>query len=158
MSRINIQFSDKALQNHLSKIIDSIEKKERKAILRKGSRIVAKQLKADTPVDSGALAQSVRPITWTRSRDYFVGHMAKPARYNRKKGKATDPFFAAFLNEGWTHTWKPRPIGAVKKGTKNAFIRYIGKHKNFIQKATDKAAPATLKKIESEVAKIISNP
>lgn len=156
--KIQIIFNDKDLQQRLKKTIDGFEKKKKKAILRKGAVIVAKQLQADTPTDSGALKASVKAMTWARSPDYFASFAKKPVRYNRKKKIDSDPYYAAFLNEGWTHTWFGRPRGAQKKGTKGAMTSYIGKHKNFIQDATNKAASRVQEKIEEEVKKIINNP
>ncbi len=149
MANIRIDFNDKDLQKRLNDLTKRFVKRKKKAILRKGAVIVAKQLKTDTPEDTGNLSKTVKPKTWSRSEDYFAGHI---------KNAATDPYFAAFLNEGWTHRWDPRPIGAKKKEEPAAFERYIGKHKNFIQKATQKAAPQVIEKIKQEVIKEIQRP
>ena len=157
---IRLQVNDADLQKRLQSLLKAFDKKEKKAILRKAARIVKKQMVRDTPKDTGALSKTIREKTWSRSPDYFVGPMAKPAVYNPDKKKATDPFFAAFLNEGWQHTWVkvgPDRYAAKPKGTKGPGIktRFISKHKNFILKATEKASPEALAKIEAEVKKKI---
>jgi hypothetical protein len=156
MSRIAITFDDKELQKRLEGLVKRFDKKTKKAILRKGAVIVAKTLKAQTPKDTGSLTKMVTPMTWSRSEDYFASFNKKKLVYNRRKKKAVDPFFAAFLNEGWTHTWKPIPHGAQKKGTDGAMVQNITKHKGFIEQATRSASPAVVTKIEKEVIREIA--
>jgi HK97 gp10 family phage protein len=150
-----ITFQDKDLQKRLKELADKFDKRTKKAILRKGATIVAKQLRQDTPSDTGSLKKTVKPMTWSRTEDYFASFSAKSLIYNPDKQKAIDPFYAAFLNEGWQHTWLPRPKGAQKKGTQGAMTRKITKHKNFIERATQKASPAVVEKVKTEVIKTI---
>lgn len=156
MSRIAITFDDKELQKRLEGLVKKFNKKTKKAILRKGAVIVARTLKAQTPKDTGSLTKTVTPMTWSRSEDYFASFNKKKRVYNPDKKKAVDPFFAAFLNEGWTHTWKPIPHGAQKKGTDGAMVQNITKHKGFINQATRSASPAVVAKIEKEVIREIT--
>lgn len=153
-----ITFNDKDLQRRLDVLVKRFDKKTKKAILRKGAVIVAKELKQQTPTDTGSLKKMVKPMTWSRSEDYFASFSAKTLVYNPDKQQAVDPFYAAFLNEGWQHTWLPKPKGAQKKGTHGAMTRKITRHKNFIGKATLSASPEVVRKIESEVVRIISAP
>jgi len=157
MSRIAITFDDKELQKRLEGLVKKFDKKTKKAILRKGAVIVAKTLKAQTPKDTGSLAKMVTPMTWSRSEDYFASFNKKKLTYNPDKKKAVDPFYAAFLNEGWTHRWLPVPVGAVKEKDPRKYNQEnITKHKGFIEQATRSASPAVVSKIEKEVIKEIA--
>lgn len=154
-----ITFQDKDLQKRLKELADRFDKRTKKAILRKGATIVAKQLKQDTPTDTGSLKKTVKPMTWSRTEDYFASFSAKTLIYNPDKQKAIDPFYAAFLNEGWTHRWLPPPVGAVKeKDKRDKNVEHIDKHKNFIERATQKASPAVVEKVRTEVIKKIQRP
>ena len=140
---IRISWDDKELVDKLNKITKDLSNRQRKNILRKGANIASKQLKQDTPVDSGDLKSTVQPMTFRKSPDYFSSFKSKKAiskKKNKEEGSTVDPFYAAFLNEGFT------PGGGSKKLTK---------HKGFIQESLDKAAPRVLKKIEEEVKKVI---
>ena len=158
MANIRLSFQTEEFRKHLQKISKNLSGRKKKAILRKAARIVKNQLRQDAPSDSGTLKKTAKELTWSKSPDYFASFSRKPAIYNPKKKKATEPYFAAFLNEGWTHTFFPKPKGAVKRGTKGAIVMEITKHKNFIANATRKASPEAIAKIEKEVIKAIQNP
>lgn len=151
-----ITFQDKDLQKRLKELSDKFGKRTKKAILRKGATIVAKQLKQDTPTDTGSLKKTVKPMTWSRTEDYFASFSAKTLIYNPDKKKAIDPFFAAFLNEGWVHHFVPYK-GAVTSESEElgAQAQKITRHKNFIERATQKASPAVVEKVKTEVIKEI---
>lgn len=153
-SRIQVIFDDKELQDLLKKNIDKFDKKTKKDILRKGARIVAGQLRKDTPVDSGVLRSTITELTWSRSPDYFASFKKK--KISSSKGNESDPYYAAFLNEGWVHHFIPYK-GAVKPTSTRQGVRAmrIYQHKRFIQKATATASPAVIDKIDREVKRLI---
>ena len=153
-----ITFNDRDLQKRLETLVKRFDKKTKKAILRKGAVIVAKELRQKTPTDTGSLKKMAKPMTWSKSEDYFASFSNKVPVTNPDKKTKVDPYFAAFLNEGWQHTWLPKPKGAQKKGTNGAMTRKITRHKNFIEKATDAASPEVVRKITDEVRKKIAAP
>jgi len=137
-----VNIDDKQFKRDVDKLLNLFNDRERKAILRKASRPMAKRMKNSPEFFdyTGEARQSIRAFTSAKTNDYFVGPKKDAFITERSRSdKGNDmffPFYLYFIEYGFTH---------VRSG------KYIP-GTNFIQKAANESKPEVLAIVRKEVA------
>lgn len=115
---MSLKIDARNFQRDLDKIVKGFDTRTKKKILRASTHPLVREMKSDTSYNdyTGEYRKSIKPKTWRRSEDYFVGGIkggpTKRTRTRRgKKLKDTfHPFYFRFINEGFYNTWSKRRI------------------------------------------------
>ena len=140
--QVKFKIDDEKFKRDMDKLINLFGESNRKAILRKASRPLVKNMKGSNLFDdfTGEARSQIKSMTFKKSRDYFVGPKLGDFISERKrkgKYKSYDPYYMYFVEYGFTNWITGKYIPPT----------------HFIQSATDASKGEVLAIIRHEVEK-----